>query len=186
MKKNNGFTLVELTVVMVLIALIMTIAIPSVLKLSKNVKVGAYTTKIGLIEAGAKDYGTSNVNAIANADMGCSFTEDGGITVESVFSTLPYRCKRMTVEDLVKSGKLQYDEKNVCESKDSNCSAQYQNNVVINPVTNYVINKCFVYVYYKNSRVYAKFDKISCDMQLDSIPVNETFYGKEYIPAKGK
>ncbi len=56
MKKNKGFTLVELLAVIVVLAIILAIAIPSVLGLISKSKKDNYTTQVGLIKNAAKLY----------------------------------------------------------------------------------------------------------------------------------
>ncbi len=170
MKKKNGFTLVELMAVIVLIALIMTIAIPNVLRLSNNTKVKAYNTKIDLIEAAGEAYGNDNIGAIKDSSGFCVLNISGNeVSSVDYYATNPgagatselFPCRRFTVDQLVEEGRIEWDDEHVCDKRDV-CNS-FQDNVVVNPVTNYIINKCFVYVYYRYNRVYAFFDKDSCD-----------------------
>ena len=57
---KKGFTLVELLAVIVIIGLLMTLAIPAVLKVSSNVKQKSYETKIKLITDTAVTYGETS------------------------------------------------------------------------------------------------------------------------------
>lgn len=151
--KKNGFTLVEIAAVIVILGLLMAIAVPSALRISKSVKEKAYETKISLIKEAAKNYGQSNILNVQNGSLGngdygyCKFNSAfTSVTYEQsktikVPSGTNYNCIEKTVNDLVTSGNIKYDdEKNV-----------------INPKTNTVLNDCKVYIYYKNSRVYAFF-----------------------------
>jgi len=171
MKKKNGFTLVELMAVIVLIALIMTIAIPNVLRLAANTKNKAYLTKIDLIESAGESLGNDNLGTIKDATGSCSFDVEADQIVRADYkSSVPstsengrYPCVYKTVEDLVKSGRLEWDAEEQCSTKDI-CNDKYQDYVVLNPIDNSVINKCYVYIYYKYNRVYAYFDKTQCDI----------------------
>ena len=79
--RKDGFTLVELLAVIVLLGLLMAIAVPSALTMSSKVKAKAYDTKIDLIESAAKTYGQSNlslvrrgINSIDNRSHSCYMT----------------------------------------------------------------------------------------------------------------
>ena len=170
MRKKNGFTLVELMAVIVLIALIMTIAIPNVLRLSKNTKIKAYDTKINLLESAAEAYGNDNLGAIKDSIARCSLTTNGtDVTDVRYFPTNEnglddvYPCRRFTIDWLASNEirRIEWDDEDVCNKRDV-CTAS-QDKVVTNPVNNNVINKCFIYVYYRYNRIYAYFDKDLCD-----------------------
>ncbi len=177
MKKKNGFTLVELMAVIVLIALIMTIAIPNVLRLASNTKNKAYLTKIDLIESAGESLGNDNLGIVKDATGSCEFFVEGERIKEVNYSASiqaspengRYPCIYKTVEDLVNSNRLEWDEKDQCQTKDI-CDSTFQSNVAINPVDNSVINKCYVYIYYKYNRVYAYFDKVQCDVPYECPP----------------
>ena len=56
-KNNNGFTLVELLSVIVIMGIILLVAIPSVFGISKTIKDNMYCTKVHNLESAAKLYG---------------------------------------------------------------------------------------------------------------------------------
>jgi type IV pilus assembly protein PilA len=63
--KKNGFTLVELLAVLVILALIMGIAVPSILSISSKMNVNMFCKRTAEIEDAAKLYGDDNVNEVA-------------------------------------------------------------------------------------------------------------------------
>ena len=66
MKKNKGFTLIELLAVIAILALLITIAVPSVIALSKRIKWNMFCTKVENIESAAKIYGNDNLDIFGN------------------------------------------------------------------------------------------------------------------------
>lgn len=208
MKKRNGFTLVELLAVIVLLSLIMAIAVPSALKMSSRVKEKSYETKIELIEKAASNYGMSNLGLLkmgirpnditgattsANAHrFACFMTFDGKDKLTQVNYTdkgtgdsatkndNEYWCFRVKVSELVASNDLDWDNKNNCKDKCTADNKVYYDNTVINPKTNYIINECYVYVYHKYNRVYTAYDKKTCDMA-NATPTTANG-GHEYKP----
>ena len=195
--KKNGFTLIELICVMVLLAVLMVIAVPSALKLRDKVNNKSYNTKIDLIEQAANNYGQTNITVIrrgislkdTSRSYTCTMTYEGddiseisynlvsgGYSETRTLGANEFWCTKILVEDLVKSGNLDWDEEDKCVSCTS-AEQPYFDDVVINPVSTYVINKCQVYMYFKNNRVYSVFDKATCDVQSDT-PVE----GREYRP----
>jgi len=57
MKNKKGFTLIEILVVIVLVALLLGIGIPGVMKISQNMKKRSLNTKLDLVEQAAILYG---------------------------------------------------------------------------------------------------------------------------------
>ena len=181
--KKNGFTLVELLAVIVILGLLIAIAVPSALKLSTKVKEKSYDTKVDLIEQAAMNFGQSNLGLIkkgaslydTSKSFICTMTYDGDNITNINYSARTYNatatlgantywCTKVLIEDLVDSNDLDWDEEGVCEG----CQDEKNyNNIVVNPATNYIMNKCVVYVYYKYNRVYAVFDRKTCDVKSD-------------------
>lgn len=60
--KNKGFTLVEVLAVIVILALLITVAVPSVIGISKRVKANMFCSKVKDIESAAKLYGEDYVD----------------------------------------------------------------------------------------------------------------------------
>lgn len=185
--KKNGFTLVELLAVIVILGLLIAIAVPSALKLSSKVKEKSLDTKIDLIEQAAMNFGQSNLSLIkkgaslsdTSKSFTCTMTYDGDEIKSIVYSsyagtyspttdlgTNKYWCTKVLLEDLVDSNELDWDEEDVCPDCEN---AEAYNNIIVNPATNYIMNKCIVYVYYKYNRVYAVFDRTTCDKKSDDI-----------------
>lgn len=54
MKKRNGFTLVELLAVIVILAIILVIAVPQIMKTIDNARLGALNSSVKLIAASAE------------------------------------------------------------------------------------------------------------------------------------
>ena len=197
--KNRGFTLVELLCVIILIALLMTIAVPNALRMANRVREKSYDTKIDLIEDAAVSYGQSNLTLVRkgtdpenNASHStCKFVFDKNKEV----SKLTYRqvatgysenasleedehwCFRVTLDKLVNSNELDWDNKNQCNDKCTEEQKKNYDNTIINPRTRNIINKCYVYVYYRFNRVYAYFDKSTC-----SVATSDVSLGHEYKP----
>jgi len=132
MKIKKGFTLVELLVVIVLVGLLVAIAVPAGLTVSKKVKQKMLENKIELIESGAIAYGQSNKSLL---DHSC--TIDG---------TTYNRCYSASIKNLLKENVFKEDD--IIDDE----------KVLTNPVINDQLNYCKVYIYIKNKRVYAKYD----------------------------
>jgi prepilin-type N-terminal cleavage/methylation domain-containing protein len=69
MKNKKGFTLVELLAVLVIMAALITIAVPNVITLAKKVKVNMFCEKVDLLVTNAKLYGQDNIDAIEEGKL---------------------------------------------------------------------------------------------------------------------
>ncbi len=198
MKKENGFTLVELLSCIIIIGLLVAIAVPSALNLSKKVKDKSYESKINIMEENAITYGQSNLsnvrkglNPVRGGNYTCKMNFDsdgnvskvelrpqaGGFNELKVLENNEFWCFRLTLEELVDVNNLNWDETKRCESCTLESDKSNYDNVIINPSSKYIINKCYMYLYYKNKRVYSYFDVNTCNIQ-SATPQD----GQEYQP----
>lgn len=195
--KRNGFTLVEVLAVIVVIGLILVITIPNITKISKQTKMKAYDTKVDLIEHAAVLYGLENKSLIIKGQTpqnqvsstvtivtdnkgkvtSLNFNYNKAYNATETLNSNEYRGNYVLIKDLVEANQLNWDKENQCP----NCTTTnktYYDNVVVNPMDNSIINGCYVYIYYKNNQVYAHFDRDLCN-QTSSYP---GFTGKQYNP----
>ena len=64
MRNKKGFTLVELLIVITILAIIMALAVPNIMKMGTKMKDRGYKSKAELIEKAAVNYVSSNANSI--------------------------------------------------------------------------------------------------------------------------
>lgn len=199
--KNKGFTLTELLVVIVLVGLLIALTIPAASKIIKNSKEKAYDARIEFIESEAiifgdsnKDYVRQGKDFIYNETHTCTFGEgeypevtySGAVPYTSDMlegTTNTYLCIKTSVADLANNNLLNYDNKDFC-SNNSNCNESnknHYNNTITDLRNNNIINYCYVYIYYKNNRTYAYFDRVRCDTQTND-PSDALMNGYEYKP----
>src|SRR5574344_183069 len=69
MFNKKGFTLVELLAVIVIMALLISIAVPNVISISQKMKVKMFCEKIKLIESDAKLYGQDNIDSVSDGTL---------------------------------------------------------------------------------------------------------------------
>lgn len=142
MKNNNGFTLVELLSVIVLIGLLIGIGIPGINKISDNMNRKSLEKKISLVESSAILWGQDNI-ALLQKESGCE-TDEGS-----------YTCYKITIEELIVADYL--------DSENYKASDPIYNN----PLTGENLatdSDCKVFVYKKNNRVTAYFGNKSCNL----------------------
>jgi type IV pilus assembly protein PilA len=137
--KNKGFTLVELLAVITILALLITIAVPSVTTISNKIQKKMYCSKIDFIETAAKLYGEDRRDSFSE-----SISADGAT----------YTGETITVEKLITSNYLKKDQSTypyITDSRDKTSDALY---------------KMSLGVYIKSNRIYVNFNetvKETCD-----------------------
>lgn len=136
---NKGFTLVELLATIVLLAVITTIAVPSIMGISNNVKKNMLDTKKNLMKENAKLYGEDNLTDLASSSKNLKRNGD--------YTTPRYSCQVLTIGSLVSDGYITLDEDDEEAGK------------VINPVDNSDMSNIKIIIYYKNKRVVAAYEK---------------------------
>lgn len=187
MKKQNGFTLVELLAVIVILAILIVIAVPNALRMSQSVKEKSYLTKIENIENAAKLYGENHLSTLKSIQLSNGsdtkaffyYKINSNKEIEEVskdpiaeadgYDIEHWATLKVRIQDLVEANNLSWDYKNQCgtlnknnQDKDRVCKEFYDNQVT-DPTNDNVINLCTVYIYYKYSRVYSFFDRENCD-----------------------
>lgn len=161
-KNNNGFTLVELIAVIVLIALLFVVAIPAAMKVGDNAKKKSFETKINLIKSAGELYGQRELKVLqTETNSFCKIEGDKITTSETQIDEAYYPCFKKTVGELLQKGMIDRDDY-------YNCSSGLID-VIYNPVTENTINQCNVYIYFKNNKPSAIYD-INDDCE---IPVSE-------------
>lgn len=138
MTRNKGFTLVELLAVIVITAIIITVAVPSVLTFSENQKKNLYCSKVDTIEKAAQLYGDDNYESIFNEKIASNCEIDG----ENI-----HRCQKIKVSALLAKNYLKKEENATTGEKDE----------IYDPRDNTSMKDNEIYVTIKNKRAYATF-----------------------------
>ena len=120
MKKNNGFTLVEILAVVVLISLILVLIVPQVRKTNAKAKTKLCLNKMNTIE--------NSINLWAKNNKSCFWKNEdicGGVKFDKKYET--------TIKDLAQAGVIDYDKNNdVINPKDSSSINNYKVELIKN------------------------------------------------------
>ena len=153
---KKGFTLIEILSTIVLIALLLGLGIPGVMKISDNMKKRSYNTKVNLIEQAGILWGQDNKTRLQS-------NPDCQIEKNSNNSKGEYNCKKIKINDLIAEDYLEADA--IKEEVDLITGVKTYKYEYFDPSEdNKNISEKCVYVYKKNNRVYAYYgDETTCD-----------------------
>ena len=126
---KNGFTLVELLAVIVLMAIIGAVGLFGVSAVNKNIKTNMLESKLELIKKGAERFGSDNLYLLTS-------TCENGKT----------NCFETTVQNLIDNNYVSSEEKDSAG-----------NIIVLNNLTEESLNNEIVYIYLEYNNVYAEF-----------------------------
>lgn len=128
MKKNKGFTLVELLAVIVILAIVSLIAVPSVNGLLRKSRTNMFCKKVESIEAAAKYYAQDNLSDLAT---------DSKMVIAN----------KIPIRLLVEKGYLKKDSDNCTVG--SNC--------VTDPRDKSSLDNNYIDIYSENNRLYGRY-----------------------------
>lgn len=138
--KNKGFTLVELLVVLVIMAIISAIGFAGVTAVQKNIKKNLWEAKIELILSGAKNYGEDNKNKFKETDI-CNIN-----------GTVKEYCITKDVQFLLDNNYIKTDE------EDNDGNVIITNDTLDEDDSNYIVNEKDVKIYLEDNTIYATMD----------------------------
>lgn len=148
--KKNGFTLVELLAVVVILALITLMGTVGVSSLKDGINKSMWNSTVELIETAAKRYGEDKKNIIINKNESC--------TINGVSHNPGYE---VTVEDLISKKYIatkEYATKNGQEVKVLvNNTIEKSKNESDNFTNGYYVNNGKVCIYIEDNLSYAKY-----------------------------
>lgn len=124
---KKGFTLVELLAVIVILALLATIAVPSAISISHKIKTDMYCDKVDMILSDAQRWGNDHMSQLKETNP---------------TGNNPVCYKEITVKDLVEQGIIKKENDEV-------------GNYIVNPVSNASMDHQKIGIYKKNKRAYA-------------------------------
>lgn len=158
MKKQNGFTLVELLAVIVILGILMVVAVPAVLSFSQNMKNKMYCNKVDSAIKSAQLYGQDNIDTISKKNLQCTIYQGATNSNKTVD-----KCTVITIQALLNKGYISKEEGQTKGVKDD----------FVDPrdFTSLKQNKVLVYI--RNKRIYAKFVH---SRQKDATYCEDTYY----------
>ncbi len=153
--KRNGFTLVELIAVIVILGLLITLAVPGVLTVSEKIKSDMFCAKIGNIEDAANIYGNDKfdeLKSINEANITVDMLENATESQLNDYIRNNYVIK-VTLVELIRNNKLTKD----------NEEAPY----IVDPRDEKVsLDDAVVLIFKRNNRIYSRYQLSAEDKSL--------------------
>ena len=153
--KKNGFTLVELIAVIVILGLLIAFAVPSVLTVSEKMKADMFCTKIENIEDAANLYGDDKFNDLKSIN-------EAGITVDMLETASESKLNeyvsnkyvlKVPLTELIRNNKLNTD----------NDEAPY----IVDPRDDKIgLDDTYVLIFKRNNRIYSRYQYNEADKNL--------------------
>lgn len=132
--KKNGFTMVELLAVIVILAVLISIAVPAAMNTSTKIQGNMFCTKVETIEKAAQLWGQDRYDEVLNSNI----TVDGEEKTSS---------EMVSVKELVKTSYLKKDTEN----------PEVEGVFITDPRDDASMMDNELLVYVKNSRIYASY-----------------------------
>ena len=157
---KRGFTLTELIVVIIILGILTTIAVPSVISISQKIKGDMFCSKVENIISAAKLYGDDKFNNIIELS-------DAGLTIDNLKDALKNK-NESTLSNYETNKYIIYT--NVLELVQNNKISKDNDNppYVIDPRDDSDITNKKVVIYKKNNRIYALYELSTEEEQLCS------------------
>lgn len=164
--KKNGFTLVELIAVIVILGLLIAFAVPSVLSVSEKMKADMFCTKIENIEDAANLYGDDKFNNLKSIN-------EAGITVDMLESASESELDeyvndkyvlKVSLTELIRSNKLTTDND---EDSCGTGSGTEKIPCIVDPRDENVgLDDTYVLIFKRNNRIYSRYQYNEADKNL--------------------
>jgi len=136
--KKKGFSLIELIIIIAIMGLLIALAVPASLTISKKIKQNMLDAKIEMIESSLVIWAQNNKEIFSDYDSCYKNKVNASSNITQCYSTL--------IGDLVNNYEI-FDEDRIVDGDKQ----------LINPITNESINACNVEIFVKNNRVYAEY-----------------------------
>ncbi len=160
MKNKKGFTLVELLAVIVIMAILVTIAVPSAINISNKLQTRMFCSKIDSIKTAAEIYGEEKKDSFT--DKSFNYTGPSTIDPTQTETQLGLLNKKIKVMELVNTGKLKKDNK-TCGENLNPCVVDPRNK------DSHDLENMEIVVYVKYNRIYVHFpDTVNETCNLES------------------
>ncbi len=148
MNNRNGFTLVELLAVVVLLSVLLVMAVPAVLSFTNRMKQDMFCNKVDTVIKSAQLYGQDNMASISNERIGKSTSDscviNGTVRLDA---TSGIKCVKTNVSTLLAKNYLSKE----AETKNGTP------NDFFDPRDGSSMKDAEIFVYVKNRRAYAAY-----------------------------